>query len=338
MILFTIGAGTGLPTGISNNTTYTAFVDGALGASPTSATHKITLRDVVANGTTDVITPGVDDTDADDVDLTAYHAQLNEEFLIDPDDLIDSVEEMTVTQKEEFRDAGRINFSNRFEFSRVARDDGTDLADINAFPADVSGFDVRITFHASGLSNVTRITLDFDGNIVATITDTSTTVDNRNVLDEINNGDDVELTVDASLPSITITNETEVQAVITESTSSNPDIPDHILGDLLGAGRTVEDADLVVTPERVESAIHNLTDDAIVDVQETLGIGSSNDGDQIIIEGETYTYTPGETAAGEDTLILTRNRGNVLVGTHIFRADGTVDYMVTGQVISGGGV
>ena len=192
--MFTIGTGTGLPTGISNNTTYTAFINGALGASPTSATHKITLRDVIASGTTDVITPGVDDDDADDVDLRAYHAQLNEEFLIDPDDLNDSVDGMTPTQKEELRDAARINFSNRFEFSRVSRSDGTDIADINAFPDPVSGFNVRITFHASGLSNVTRIVIDFDGNIITTITDTSTTVDNRNVLDEINNGDDVEIT------------------------------------------------------------------------------------------------------------------------------------------------
>ena len=159
--------------------------------------------------------------------------------------------------------------------------------------------------------------------------------------------------------------------MITESTSSNPDIPDNILGDLLGDGRTVEDADLVVTPSRVESAIHNMDSDAQEDVRNALNINflnlpdvtptdytgqggmavvvnstgtalefgeASGGADTIETDTETYTYTSGTTTEGEDTLILTRNTGNILVGTHIFRADGTVDYMVTGQVISGGGV
>ena len=73
MVVLTIGAATGLPTGISPNRTYTATVMGISGAAEFPI---ITLDDVIENGTSDVIVPDVSShASATDVTLRAYHAQ-----------------------------------------------------------------------------------------------------------------------------------------------------------------------------------------------------------------------------------------------------------------------
>ena len=66
------------------------------------------------------------------------------------------------------------------------------------------------------------------------------------------------------------------------------------LGDLLGDGRTPEAADLVVTPERVESAIYNLADDsdALIDVRTSLDVYSQEEVDTLIGDaGDTSTLS-----------------------------------------------
>ena len=115
---------------------------------------------------------------------------------------------------------------------------------------------------ASGISGVTELVLDFDGNLARTITDTDT-------LAPLDTGDDVDFEITVSLPSITYTNDTELE-ILLEGASSDVELVTANLGDLLGAGRTIEDADLVVTPSRVESAIHNMDLNAIADVRDAI--------------------------------------------------------------------
>ena len=85
------------------------------------------------------------------------------------------------------------------------------------------------------------------------------------------------------------------------------------LGDLLGAGRTVEAADLVVTPERVESAIHNTdaTGTAREDIRTTLDVYSKAEVDDAIADtGDTSTLSTARLQytrrmiAGIDTVLL----------------------------------
>ena len=138
----------------------------------------------------------------------------------------------------------------------------------------------------------------------------------------------------------------------------------------LGDGITGTDADLVVTPERVESAIHNLTDDAITDVQETLGIGDAGvstflgltdapdeypDGSagQVVQINSTsnglefgtggslhiagYEWDTEETDAGEPILIM-REISDAAheVVRFVRNADHTYDIVATGYVRAGG--
>ena len=78
--------------------------------------------------------------------LQAYHAQLNEEYILDPLDLIDSVDDMSATQKTELRDAARVNFRNRVEIARVFNDGGAEIPDIDSFPG--SGENVIVMIRA----------------------------------------------------------------------------------------------------------------------------------------------------------------------------------------------
>ena len=157
-----------------------------------------------------------------------------------------------------------------------------------------------------------------------------------------------------------------MQAIITESVSSTTVPEQHRLEDLLGDGATVEAADLVVTPERVESAIHNLSDDAITDVQEALGVGSGtfvgltdtpatigsngqvlgivsnalafvDQGSGLEDIGYTWTEDADTPTTGETTLTLT-DSDNHNVMEFIKRSDDTYDLRITGQLLSGGGI
>ena len=120
----------------------------------TTAIPIITLRDIIENGTSDVIVPDVSSHgSATDVTLQAYHAQLNEEYILDPLDLIDSVDDMSPAQKTELRDAARIGFRNRVEIARIINSDRTEIPDIDSFPG--VGENVIVTLRASGLSGVT---------------------------------------------------------------------------------------------------------------------------------------------------------------------------------------
>ena len=365
--------------GITIPGNYTAFVDGLPEAASDSLSFTVTLRDVVRNGTSNVLTPTGSTGTTTNVTLQAYHAQFNEEFILDPVGLIDTVDDMTATQKEELRDAARVDFRNRVVISRIVNTDNTEIPDIASFPSSTDS--VIVMIHASGLSGVTEFVIDFDGFLHRTVSDTDVDTDGNNYVDTINTGDDVTIAVTVPLgtspSSYTATTEVQVEFI---GTTTDFDFEEAALGDLLGAGVTVEDADLVVTPGRIESAIHllrsNNDDDddstALADVQASLGIGDGtfvdltdtpsslgNDGqvlgitsgsltfvdqtggDQVIIGGETYTFTTGTTADGDPTLILTRNTGDVTYGTWIERtADDdtkTVDFMISGQFIAGGG-
>ena len=337
MIVFTIGAADGLPTGINPNRTYTATVSGIGVTDP--ALPFVTLANVIENGTSNIITPDVGGhVSATGVTLRAYHAQLNEEFIIDPLDLIDSVEEMTATQKEEFRDAARINFESRSGLTRVTTAANSNIPDIASFPASTET--VIVMIQVSGYSGVTEFVIDFDGFLHRTVTDTDVDADGNNYIDTINSGDDVTIAVTVPLgtspSSYVATTLVQVEFI---GAPAELELIEANLGDLIGAGATIEDADLVVTPERIESAIHILSEDsaALADVQASLGIDSSNDGNQIVIDDDTYTFTTGTTTEGEHTLILTRNSNSRVYGTWIERSGNTVDFMVTGQFIAGGG-
>ena len=260
MAVFTIGTAEGLPTGINPNTTYTATIAGIGG---TAAIPFVTLSGVVANGTSNTITPDVaGHITATDVVLQVYHAQLNEEYIIDPLDLIDSVDEMTAAQKTELRDAARVNFRNRVEIARVFNEDGTEIPDIGSFPG--SGENVIVMIRASGVSGVTELVIDFDGNLGRAVTDTD-------ILTPLNTGDDVDLEITVPLSTIpggyVATTEVDVELI---GASSDVELEIATLGDLIGAGRTIEDADLVVTPSRVESAIHNMDVNALADVRDAI--------------------------------------------------------------------
>ena len=135
MIMFTVGAGQDLPAGINNDTTYTAFADTTDPAFNDNNAYFIKLDDVIADGTSDVITPVENDFDAVGVVLQAYHAQLNEEFILDPLDLIDSADELTAVQKEEFRDAARINFESRSGLTRVTTADNSNICLLYTSPS-----------------------------------------------------------------------------------------------------------------------------------------------------------------------------------------------------------
>ena len=275
MIMFTIGAGDDLPTGISNNTTYTALADTTDPLFNTNDTYYIRLDDVIADGTSDVIPP-VSGFDATNVELQAYHAQLNEEYILDPLDLIDSVDDMTPAQKTELRDAARVGFRNRVEITRIVNTDDTEIPDISSFPA--SGDDIIVMIRASGLAGVTRFVIDFDGNLHRTVTDAA-------ILEALNSGDDVTLAITVPVSTIPggYLNTTIVQVEFIEATTDF-DLETAVLGDLLGAGRTVEAADLVVTPERVESAIHNTdsTGTARQDIRDTLDVYNKAEVDTLV--------------------------------------------------------
>ena len=355
MVVFTIGAGTGLPTGINNNTTYTATAVGTpIPANDDANTYSIELRDLIANGTSDIITP-VQSLGATNVELQAYHAQFNEEFILDPLDTIDSVVEMTAAQKTELRNAARINFRNRVVFTRVVTATGGNIPDIDSFPG--SGVNVIVRIRASGVSGVTRLILNINNSL-------ATSIVNVDDLADLNTGDDIEFDIDVSL---TTSYTADAELTIALEGTSALDIETATLGDLLGAGVTVEDADLVVTPSRVESAIHNMDLNAIADVRDAINspdtfleltdtpdafgttgqvlqVNGDRDGLVFGAGGDTsslatagYTYTTDTTAEGERTLVLTRDSNDVVYGTYIERADGTVDFMVSGQFIAGGG-
>ena len=215
---------------------------------------------------------------------------------------------------------------------------------------------------ASGVSGITELVIDFDGNLHRTITDTD-------ILAPLNTGDDVDFEITVPLSSITYTATTEVEILLEGGTSADIELEVATLGDLLGSGRTIEDADLVVTPSRVESAIHNMDVNAIADVRDAInspdtflelndvsettysgqggmavvvndtgtGLEYGEGGDTSSLAAVGYTYTIGRTTEDERTLILTRDSNDVVYGTYIERADGTVDFMVSGQFIAGGG-
>ena len=119
--------------------------------------HFIRLDNVIENGTSNVIPAGAEDTDATNVTLQAYHAQLNEEFIIDPLDLIDSVDDMSANQKTELRDAARINFSNRVEIAQVVNEDRTEIPDIGSFPGSGENVVVIIRVRLRPNINWTRV-------------------------------------------------------------------------------------------------------------------------------------------------------------------------------------
>ena len=343
MIMFTIGAGDDLPAGISENTTYTAVVE--RGGFPIfeGTAHLYFLEDTIADGTSDVIVPdGTIANAAENVVLQAYHAQLNEEFILDPLDTIDSVDAMTADQKTELRDAARINFRNRFDFVQIRDENRMPIANASDL---VSSADVYVTVRASGLSGITRLVLDFDGNLGRSFNDAAT-------LDPLNTGDDVRLEIGPiSLPSITYTDDTELEVELFIGT--NPaDIELEIgrLGDLLADGRTPEAADLVVTPERVESAIHNLADDdAREDVRTSLDVYSKAEVDaEVGGAGDTSTLSTAmyawdtELVDAQVNLVLseTGTRGSAEVCRFVRVDDGsgniTYDVVATGNVRAGG--
>ena len=111
---------------------------------------------------------------------------MNEEYILDPLDLIDSVDEMTDTQKTELRDAARIDFRSRTEPIRVTRENAVAITDATSLS---QGINVEVTFRASGLSGVTSITIDFNGALGRRFEPT----DAQSVFDAINHGDDVEV-------------------------------------------------------------------------------------------------------------------------------------------------
>ena len=188
------------------------------------------------------------------------------------------------------------------------------------------------------------------------------------MLAPLDTGDDVDFEIEASLVDIGgYANDTPVQ-ILFEGVTSDVEFIDAILGNLIGTGRTIEDADLVVTPSRVESAIHNMDLNAIADVRDAINspdtfleltdtpdafgttgqvlqVNSDRDGLVFGAGGDTsslatagFTYTATEDAAGLSTLILTKDDDdNTEFGRYIQRADGTVDFMVSGQFIAGGG-
>ena len=277
---------------------------------------------------------------------------------------------MAAIQKEEFRDAARVNFRNRVEFARVFNtSDGSAITDATSLEA---GDDVTVRIRASGVSGVTRLVLDFDGNLTTTITDTSVDDDGNLILAPLDTGDDVDFEIEASLVDIGsggYTNNTLVQ-ILFEGVTSDVEFVDAVLGDLIGTGRTIEDADLVVTPSRVESAIHNMDLNAIADVRDAINspdtflelndvtettydgnggmvvvVNEAGNGLEFGAGGDTsslatagFTYTATEDADGLSTLILTKDDDdNTEFGRYIQRSDGTVDFMVSGQFVAGGG-
>ena len=281
---------------------------------------------------------------------------MNEEFIIDPLDLIDSVDDMSAIQKTEFRDAARIGFRNRVEFARVTDGTGTAITDATSLS---DGDNVIVTIRASGVSGVTRLVLDFDGVSGIVITDATE-------LESLNTGDDISFPISGSLPSGTYTNDTELE-ILLEGASSEVELIIATLGDLIGDGRTIEDADLVVTPERVKSAIDNTDNTAKEEIRDNLNInflnlpdtpsalgasdtvlGVNADGELAFVTGGDasslaaagFTFTAG-TTAGDPNLILSKDSDGTVYGTFIERTadDGTitVDFMVSGQFIAGGG-
>ena len=235
-------------------------------------TFTVTLRDIIRNGTTDVITAGADEDDANDVDLRAYHAQLNEEHTIEPEALIDSVEEMTATQKTALRAAARIDFRERIEFLQVLHEAGrAQLQESELSGLDAGGTNVIVIVRASGVSGITRLALRLDGSIIGR--DITTPAD----LVDINTGDDVDIEFTVSLPAHTYTVATELELIVEGGNVGDLELITATFGDLIGEGRTADEAaDLVVTPRRVESAIHNMDSDAQEDVRDALNINFVN--------------------------------------------------------------
>ena len=210
MVVFTISAGSGFPTGIAAGNTYTATVS-AIGG--TNAIPLIILENVIENGTSNVITPDVGShSTAVDVILQVYHAQLNEEYVLGPELLIDTVDDMSALQKTELRDAARVNFRNRVEIARIFNEDGTEIPDIASFPGD--GESVIVMIRASGVSGITELVIDFDGNLHRTVTDTG-------ILAPLNTGDDVDFEITVPLSSITYTATTEVEILLEGGTSAD---------------------------------------------------------------------------------------------------------------------
>ena len=351
MIVFTVGAGTLLPAGISNNTTYTAFATTAgirLGTGAGIA-YTLFLNNVIENGTSNVIAPvtGVVNN-ATGVVLQAYHAQLNEEYILDPLDLIDSVDDMSAIQKTELRDAARVNFRNRIEPTRITLENGVAITDATTL---TSSTNVEVTFRASGLSGVTNIVIDFNGALGRSFDP----ADAQAVFDSLNTGDDVEETLTVSLPALpggaSYSNDVEVDLEINEGT--NVDLLVTSLGDMIGDGITGEDADLVVTPERVESAIHN-TDSAGTarqDIRDTLDVYNKTEVDDAIAAGSGGDTSSLSTAMfawsieevdAQDDLVLreTGTRGSAEVFRFVRVDDGsgniTYDIVATGNVRAGG--
>ena len=262
---------------------------------------------------------------------------MNEECIIDPLDLIDSVDDMSAIQKTELRDAARINFRNRVEFARIVNQDSSAITDATSLS---DGDNVIVTIRASGVSGVTRLVLDFDGTSGIVITDATE-------LEPLNTGDDISFPISGSLPSGTYTNDTELE-ILLEGASSEVELIIATLGDLIGDGRTIEDADLVVTPERVKSAIDNTDNTARGEIRDNLDVYNKAEVDDAIAAGgDTSTLAENarleyvrSTIAGIDTVTLRELEApnhEVLRLERMVDGDGNVtwDIVASGNVRAG---